>query len=160
MLALIFYVNRSKRVELKFYVICTMLGEITSKASTLFGSIEYAMKRNIIRWENVDSIGLGNSRTNIGRRNSIKSRTFIVGCNWSCISGFNDYKQVKGWGSQSRPPLFFFKGSAGTKYKLFRQYGNMRWLCLEQCCLNKFKIYDGLKSMFLSRGEKNWRKKL
>lgn len=96
MLALIFYVNRSKRVELKFYVICTMLGEITSKASTLFGSIEYAMKRNIIRWENVDSIGLGNSRTNIGRRNSIKSRIFIVGCNSSCISGFNDYKQVKG----------------------------------------------------------------
>ena len=115
MLALIFYVNRSKRVELKFYVICTMLGEITSKASTLFGSIEYAMKRNIIRWENVDSIGLGNSRTNIGRRNSIKSRTFIVGCNWSCISGFNDYKQVKGWGSHSRPPLFFSKGAQGKK---------------------------------------------
>ena len=74
MCTLIFDVNRSNKVELKFYDMCSTTGEDASKASILFESIEKAMGRDDIPWENVVSIGLDNCSTNMGKRNSIKSR--------------------------------------------------------------------------------------
>ena len=71
--ALIFDVNRSKRVKPEFHDICATLEEYANTASTLFASIENAKERHIIPWENVAFISLDSCSTNMGRQNSVKS---------------------------------------------------------------------------------------
>ena len=87
--ALIFDVNNSKSVEFKFYDMCTPSGEHCSKASTLFDAIDSSLTKEGLDWDNVVySFGLDNTNSNIGNKNSVKSRVlekypqcFIAGCN-------------------------------------------------------------------------------
>ena len=129
MCTLIFDVNRSNKVELKFYDIRSTTEEDASKASTLFESIEKAMGRDDIPWENVVSIGLDNCSTNMGKRNSIKSRfleknvaCFIAGCNChlahlAAASGGKAFKDKTGFNVEDHQVdiYYFFKGSTRRK---------------------------------------------
>ena len=87
----IFDVLRSIQVELqvhKFYFMCSTSGEDCSKAETLFTAINDAFKSDDLDWDNIVSVGLDNTNTNMGSRNSLRARilaenrqTFIAGCN-------------------------------------------------------------------------------
>ena len=68
--ALIFNVNNSKLVEFKFYDMCATSWEHFSKASTLFDAIDSSLTREGLDWGNVVSLGLDNTNSNIGNKNS------------------------------------------------------------------------------------------
>lgn len=85
--ALIFDVKRSKTVEFKFFDMCSTSGEHASKAETLFCSIQNALDKEDITWSNCVSFGVDNCNTNIGSKDSIKTRIheknkncFVAGC--------------------------------------------------------------------------------
>ena len=70
----IFDVNRSKKVECKFYDMCVTTGECSGKADNIFSAIDLTMTNDGVDWNNLISIGLDNTNSNMGIRNSIKSR--------------------------------------------------------------------------------------
>ena len=85
--AAIFDVERSTKVELKFYYMCSTAGENSSTAETLFETINLALRRDNLSWVNLISFGLDNCNTNMGSRNSLKTiilkenkNCFIAGC--------------------------------------------------------------------------------
>ena len=68
------------------FILCSTTGDDCSKAETLFPAISDAFKKNDLNWD-VVSVGLDNTNTNMGLRNSFKTRilsengqTFIAGC--------------------------------------------------------------------------------
>ena len=44
-----------------------------------------------------------------------------------------------------------------TEWENFTRFVSTRWLCLERCCDKEYRKFEGLKSMFLSRSEKESR---
>ena len=72
--ALIFDVNKSKRVEFKFYDMCATSGEYCSKASTLFDAKDSSLTKEGLDWDNVASVGVDNKNSNSGNKNSVMSR--------------------------------------------------------------------------------------
>lgn len=81
----IFDIHNSKTIETKFYDVCVTIGEDCGKAEELFGAIDSNFSKD---WINVVAVGLDNTATNMGCRNSIKTRVlsknpncFIAGCN-------------------------------------------------------------------------------
>ena len=86
--AYIFDVNNSKRVELNFYGMCATPREHCSKAVNLFSKTDGTLSKDGIDWCNVISCGLDNTNSNMGCKNSLKSRIFekksscfVAGCN-------------------------------------------------------------------------------
>ena len=64
--AFIFDVRRSNQVEFKFFSMSSTTGEDFSKSETLFESINSALFNDKIDWDNVVSMGLNNTNTNMG----------------------------------------------------------------------------------------------
>ena len=179
--ALTFDVNNSKRVKFKFYYICVTSGQHCTKASPLFDAIDSSLTKEGLEWDNVVSIGLDNTNSNIWNKNSVKSRVleknrqcFIASYNchsahvaagkrgsaYSNVSGFNCEEQqvdlyyfFKGC-SRRKGILTEFLNFTGLEWEIFVRYVKIRWLSLEQCCNKGIKKFPALKSMFLSRVEK------
>ena len=87
---MIFYINRSKTVEMKFFDMSSTTGEDASKASTLFTAINDAMKKRDVDWSNCVSIGVDDTNSNVGCHNSLSRR--ILQCNKSThIAGCSCY---------------------------------------------------------------------
>ena len=85
----IFDVKRSKQLELKLYSMCSTSGEDCSNAEALFTTINDVFKSDDLDWDSIVSVGLDNTTTNMGSRNSLRTRilaenpqTFIAGCNF------------------------------------------------------------------------------
>ena len=78
---MIFYINRSKTIEMEFFDMRSTTAEDASKASTLFTAINDAMKKCNADWSNSVSIGVDNINSNVGRHNPLSSR--ILQCNKS-----------------------------------------------------------------------------
>ena len=179
--AYIFDVNNSKRVEFKFYSMCSKSGENCSKASTLFDKIDDTLRGDGVEWTNVVSFGLDNTNSNMGCRNSLKSRIleknsccFVAGCNCHLVhlaagKGGQAYEGITGFSCEDHQCdlYYFFKGSTRRKgilaeylsfveldWENFVRYVKTRWLSLEQCCDKEVRKFPALKSMFLSRVEK------
>ena len=62
------------RVMTKFYDINYMKGRDASPAQALFQSADDILAKNGVQWNNCTSLGLDNTNTNIGNRNSIKTK--------------------------------------------------------------------------------------
>ena len=173
--------NISKRVEFKFYDMCATSGEHCSKASTLFDAIDNTLTKDGLDWDNVVSIGLDNTNANIGNKNSIKSRIFeknsacfIAGCNCHLVhlaagKGGVAHSKISGFSCEDHQVdlYYFFRGSTrrkgilaeylefvGLEWENIVRYIKTRWLSLEHCCNKEVKKFPALKSMFLSRAEK------
>ena len=80
----IFDVDRSNKVEVKFFNMCTTSGEHCSTTESLFNAINNTFTLDEISWEQCVSI----ANVNVGIKNSIKFRVqqqnescFIAGCN-------------------------------------------------------------------------------
>ena len=83
----IFDVQWSKQVEMKFSSMCSMSWEDSPKSKIFFDAINNALKNDWLNWENVLSVSLDNTNTNMGEHKSLKScfhsenlETFIAGC--------------------------------------------------------------------------------
>lgn len=63
---LIFNVNPSEKVEMKFFDMYEKSGEDRSKAETLFSAIGNAMKKRSIGWNICICITVDNTNLNIG----------------------------------------------------------------------------------------------
>ena len=177
----IFDVQRSKQVEFKFYSMCSTTVEDCSKAETLFNAINDAFKKDDLNWDNVVSVGLDNTNTNMGIRNSLKTRilsekvqTFIAGCNCHLAhlaagKGGDAYAAITKFDCEDHQVDLYYSFKRSTRRKgIFKEYMDFvgcewenftrfvstRWLSLETCCNKEFKKFEALKSMFISRGEK------
>ena len=82
----IFDVKRSKQLEFKLYSMCSTSREDCSNAETLFTTINDVFKSDDLDWDSIVSVGLDNTSTNKGSRNSLRTRilaenpqTFIAG---------------------------------------------------------------------------------
>ena len=127
--ALIFDVTRSNKVELKFFYMCATTGEDVSKAVTLFEAIDGALEKSVITWDNCVSFGVDNCNTNIGSKNSLKTRIikkcnhcFIAGCSChlahlAAEKGGNAYGNISGFNMEDHQIdlYYYFKGSTRRK---------------------------------------------
>ena len=174
----IFDVNRSKRVECKFYDMCVTTGEDCSKAYSLFDAINNSFISDDIGWDNAVSIGLDNTNSNMGNNNSLKSRIlkknpncFVAGCNChlshlAASKGGKAFAEVSGFDVEDHQIdlYYFFKGSSrrkgilleysdfvGLEWESIIRYVKTRWLSLEKCCDKEIRKFPALRSMFLSR---------
>ena len=152
-------VERSNKVEAKFFNMCSTSGKPCSTAGSLFNAIDNTFTSDEISWEQCASIGLNNTNVNVGDKNSIKSRVqqrnkscFIAGCNchlantaasnggstYSCVSGFDTADHMV--------DLYYFKSSTrrkgflpeflkflDTEWEGLGKYITTRWLSLENC---------------------------
>lgn len=121
-------VERSNKVEAKFFNMSSTSGKPCSTAGSLFNAIDNTFTSDEISWEQCASIGLNNTNVNVGDKNSIKSRVqqrnkscFIAGCNchlantaasnggstYSCVSGFDTADHMV--------DLYYFKSSTRRK---------------------------------------------
>ena len=89
----IFDVNRSKKVEFTFYDIGVTTGKHSGKAENMFSAINSTLTNDGVDLNNLVSIGLDNTNSNMGLRSSIKSRilqknsdVFVAGC--SCLLAY------------------------------------------------------------------------
>ena len=64
--ALIFYDNRCRTVDLRFFSMYTTTGEHCSTGQILFDVVNQALKKQEITWANCISLLLGNTNTNVG----------------------------------------------------------------------------------------------
>ena len=66
------------------------------------------------------------------------------------------YRWVQLPGSTRRKGIFTeYLEFTGIEWETFTRYVSTRWLCLEKCCAKELKKFRALKSMFLSRGDKD-----
>ena len=134
---------------------CSTSGEDCSKAETLFTVINDAFKSDDLDWENVVSVGLDNINTNIGSRNSLRTRilaknpqTFIAGCNCylahlAARKGGEDYASVRKFDCENHQVYlyYFFRRSTrrtgvlqeymdivGSEWENFTRFVSTRWL--------------------------------
>ena len=162
-------------------LMCATSGKHCSKTSTLFDTIDSSLKKEGLDRDNIVSVELDNTNSNIGNKNSVKSKVleknpqcFIVGCNchlnhvaagkegyaYSNVSGFDHeehqvdlYYFIKG-SSRRKGTLTEFLYFTGLKWENFFRYVKTRCLSLKQCCMKEIRKCPALKSMLLSRVEK------
>ena len=176
--ALIFDTKKSKEVEFKFYNMCSTTGEHASTAETLFQSIQTAMNNDGISWSKCISFGVDNCNSNVGEKNSIKTRIlsenkscFIAGCSCHLAhlaagKGGKAYTNITSFDVEDHQVdlYYYFKGSTrrkgilsefvdfvGLEWEDMSRFAKTRWLCLEKCCDKELRKYPAFKSMFESR---------
>lgn len=66
------------RVSQKFLDICLTKGADASKPKEIFDAIQHTLDRYEIPWDNCIAFGVDNTKSNIGAKNSIKSRVTAV----------------------------------------------------------------------------------
>ena len=81
----IFDVSQSKKVECKFYDVCVTTGEDSGKAEHILSAIDSTMMNDGVDWNNLVSIGLYNTNSNMGIRNSIKSKILQKNSDVFCL---------------------------------------------------------------------------
>ena len=174
----IFDVNRSNKMEIKFYDMCTTSGEDWSKAETLFNAIDSTFVKDDLSWTHCVSVGLDNTNGNMGNRNSVKSRVrqknascFIAGCSCHLAhipakKGGSAYSQTSKCDIEDHmvDMYYYFKGStrrkgsltevldfSGMVWESLGKYVTTRWLSLEQCADKEVKKVPALHSMVMTR---------
>ena len=173
-----FDVNRSKKVECKFYETCVTTGEHSGKAENISFPIDSTMTNDGVDWNNLVSTGLDNTNSDMGIRNSIKSRNlqkisdvFVAGCSCHLAHlaagvGGQAYQGVTGFDMEDHQVdmYYFFKNSTrlkgilleylefiGQEWEHMSRFAQTLWLSLENCCHKEFKKFPSLKSLFQSK---------
>ena len=163
---------------------CSTSSEDYSKAETLFTGINDAFKSDDLDWDNVVSVGLDNTNTNMGNNNSLRRRilaenpqTVIAGCNchlahlaagkgggaYAFVTKFDcEDHQVDSYyfckrSTRRKGILQEYMDFVGCEWENFTRFVSTKWLSLEICCDKELIKYEALRSMFLSRGKKEGR---
>ena len=109
---------------MKFFSMCSTSGRTVQNQKpylTLFDNLNNALRNNGLDWEDVVSVGLDNTNTNMGEHYSLKSRihtenpeTFVAGCNRhlahiAACKGGQSYYSATGFDCEEyQINLFFF----------------------------------------------------
>ena len=145
---------------------CSTSGEDCSTAETLFTVINDAFKSDNLDWENVISVGLNNTNTNMGSRNSLRTKilaknpeTFIAECichlaHLAAGKGGEAYASVTKFDCENHQVYlsYFFKRSTrrkgvlqeymdivGCEWENFTRFVSTWWLFLQSCCDKELK---------------------
>ena len=108
---------------------CVTTGEHSGKAENIFSAIDSTMTNDGVDWNNLVSIGLDNTNSNMGIRNSIKSRilqknsdVFVAGCSCHLAhlaagAGGQAYQSVTDFDMEDHQVdmYYFFKNSTRRK---------------------------------------------
>ena len=151
---------------------------VFGKAENIFSVIDSTMTNDGVDWNNLVSIGLDNTNSNMGIRNSIKSRilqknseVFVAGCSchlahFAAGAGSQAYQGVTDFEMKDHQVdmYYFFKNSTrrkgilleylefmGQEWEHMSHFVQTRCLSLGNCCNKEFKKFPSLKSMFQSR---------
>ena len=113
----------SKVVLQKFFDLCLTTGVTASTAATIFDKINATLQQYEISWDNCTAFGVDNTNTNIGAKNSIKSR----------VTGIN--------------PSVYFVGCQchiihNAAQKAAEAFGDMSQFDIEECCIDHFYWFD------------------
>ena len=153
-------------------------------AESIYGKIDDTLKRFGIEWEKCVAFSVDNTNTNVGSRNSIKTRvsqeipaTYFVGCPCHMIHHTAN-KAAEAFGAESKFDIedllvdlfYWFDKSTNRKNELFQycafcdvryrkviKHVSTRWLSLEFAVQRTLQQYPALKSYFLSSSESQLR---
>ena len=172
----IFDINRGK-VDTRFLDMCTTHGVDAATAETIFSKMNEVLESHDIPWSNCVGVGVDNTSVNIGRHNSIMTRVhqvnpsvYFMGC--PCHISHNTantaaeaFCQHTGFDVEELVVDIFYWFDKSTKrkssleeyccfcdvgYKQVIKHVSTRWLSLETAIERILKLYEGLKSYFLS----------
>ena len=169
----IFDVSR-RLVSQKFLDLCLTTGV---DAYSIFEKIDETLQTNNIPWDNCTAFGVDNTNTNIGERNSIKSRVtainpsiYFVGCPCHIIhnaaqkagdafcelSGFDveeccvDHYYWFDKSTKRKGELNEYAVFCDVTYQEYIHHINVRWLSLERAVERILMMFAASKSYFIS----------
>ena len=161
----------------KNFLICLTTGVDASKSYSIFEKIDETLQVNEIPWDNCTAFGVDNTNTNIGARNSIKSRVtainpsiYFVGCPCHIIhnaaqkagdafcdlSGFDveeccvDHYFWFDRSTKRKGELSEYAVFCDITYKEYIQHINVRWLSLQKAVERILMMFAASKSYFIS----------
>ena len=175
----IFDINRGK-VDTRFFDMCTTVGLQAATAYAIFSKMNEALLTRSISWNNCVGVGVDNTSVNIGCHNSIMTRVhevnpsvYFMGC--PCHIAHNTashaadaLSKATGFDVEELGVDIFYWFDKSTKrkanlhdyccfcdveYKQVLKHVSTRWLSLERAVERILKVYNGLKSYFLSESE-------
>jgi len=171
------YDASSGTVMQKFLDLCLTSGTDAGKTKDVFDKIDFTLTTRGISWSNCIALGLDNTNTNIGQRNSIKSRAviknsaiYVVGCPCHIIhntpqkaakafneeTGFDveeccvDHYYWFDKSTRRKGQLCDYAAFCDSEYRQFIKHINVRWLSLEKAVNRILQMYSGTKSYYLS----------
>lgn len=174
----IYDINRNVITQ-QFLDLCLTTGEDAGKAKSIFDKIDDTLKELNIPWDHCTSFGVDNTNTNIGARNSLKTRVleknpavYFVGCPCHIIHNAaqkagNEFCKATGFDVESCciDHYYWFDKSTrrkggmekysefcDTEYRGFIKHVNVRWLSLQMAVERMLKLYPLSRAYFLSEG--------
>ena len=156
---------------------CLTTGVTASTAATIFDQINATLQQYEIPWDNCTAFGVDNTNTNIGAKNSIKSRVtainpsiYFVGCPCHIIHNAAQ-KAADAYGGMSQFDIeeccidhfYWFDKSTkrkgqleeysvfcDTAYRGFIKHINVRWLSLHKAVERILQLFSASRSYFSS----------
>ena len=153
-------------------------------AEAIFNKVDSVLQENNIDWKNCTSLGVDNTNTNVGNRNSVKTRVlkkndsiFIAGCPCHMLHNTASKGSVAftsvlkfdvedmcidlfHWFDKStkrKQELLEFCLFCDTEYLEIVKHISIRWLSLEKAVTRILKEFQALKSYFQSNDLSNER---
>ena len=171
---------RCGTVQSKFLDMCTTTGLTGDTAEAIFAKMNQVLSAYDVSWIDCVGFGVDNASVNIGKHNSIKSRAlranpniYFVGCpchlahntasaashRFSITTGF-DIEDLSVdlfyWFDQStkrKSTLQEYCVFCDVTYAAVVRHVSTRWLSLATAVERTLKLYEGLRSYFLSEDE-------
>ena len=179
----IFDASRGK-VESQFFDMCTTTGPSGATAESIFAKMDSVLSLHRVPWGNCVGFGVDNASVNMGRHNSIKSRVeqvndnvYFMGC--PCHIAHNTagvasekFVQVTGFDVEEMAIDLFYWFDKSSKrkailndyctfcdvtYREIVKHVSTRWLSLSTAVERTIKLYDSLRSYFLSEDDRQAR---
>jgi len=170
----VYDVNRQV-VSQKFLDLCLTTGVDASKPKEIFEVIDNTLERYEIPWDHCVAFGVDNTNSNIGAKNSIKSRVtskpiYFVGCPCHIIhnaaqKSAEAFRDVSGidveeccvdhyyWFDKStkrKGNLDQYSTFCDTAYRRFIKHINVRWLSLQNAVERILQMFAASNSYFRS----------
>lgn len=171
------YDDKRQKVDMRFLDMCTTTGKDAATAEAIFEKMNAILSAHAIPWEYCVGIGVDNTSVNIVRHNSIMTRVhtinpsaYFMGC--PCHIAHNTANTAAdAFGSATSfdveelvvDMFYWFDKSTKRKsmlveyccfcdvrYRKIVKHVSTRWLSLEAAVERVLKVYDGLRSYFLS----------
>lgn len=171
------YDEKRQKVDIRFLDMCTTIGKHAATAEAIFEKMNAILSAHAIAWEYCVKIGVDNTSINIGRHNSILTRVHNIASNAYFIScqchithntantaadaiGSATSFDVKDlvidmfyWFDRStkrKSMLVAYCCFCDVCYRKIVKHVSTRLLSLEAAVERVLKVYDGLRSYFLS----------
>ena len=171
----IFDVNRNEVVH-KFLDMCTTSGKDCGTAKGIFAKMDEVLVRNEVPWMNCIALSVDNTSVNLGVRNSLQVHStnkhkgiYVLGCPCHIVHN-NAAKAGKAfanigfdiqdlcvdtfywfeYSTKRKAGLGDFCNFCDTEYRHVVKFCSTRWLSLESAVTRLLRLYQALKSYFLS----------